>query len=108
MSAERTTSSALRLVCSNCGKIEYFDSWQQAFEEGWDTLERFGYNACDGCPGVSVYFPMLKAQEARAASGGEREALLAEAAKLTLSFDPKGSDNEQWAIWLLFRSGKSS
>src|SRR5258708_5318085 len=78
----------IRLVCGNCGKIERFHSWQEAFDKGWDTVERFGYNACDQCPGVSVYFPMMYAQQAReAADPVERALLLDKAAKATLEHE---------------------
>lgn len=82
----------IRLVCGKCGIIACFRSWEEALDPGWDTIERFGYNACDRCPGVSVYLPMLKAQEARAAREGgrpeEAEVLLAQAAELTTKWSP--------------------
>lgn len=79
----------IRLVCGNCGKEGRFASWEAAFEADWDTVERFGYNACDECPGVSVYFPMMYAQEARGLSDQVKRAeLLAKAADATLAYDP--------------------
>lgn len=56
---------AVRLICGNCGTEAVFESFDDAFQKGWDTVERFGYNACSDCPGVSVYFPMLHTQNAR-------------------------------------------
>lgn len=94
----------IRLVCGNCGKIEYFEdgeieghklnAWDMAYQKGWDTVERFGYNACDRCPGVSVYFPMLQAQEARQYPVGsaQHDGLMEKAAKATLEFDPATVD----------------
>lgn len=87
-------------MCFNCGTIAYFDSWEQAFEEGWDTLDRFGYNACADCPGASVFLPMLSAQQARDTNDSrKREQLLREAGAYTLSFDPAGDGAEGWQDW---------
>lgn len=81
---------SVRLVCGNCGKIATWESWEAAERVGWDTLATFGYNACEECPGVSVYFPMLYAQQARAASDPVvRTALLAKAAEETMRHHPK-------------------
>lgn len=70
--AERTPESRVRLVCGNCGKIRFFTSFEEAFEDGWDSVDRFGYNGCEACPGVSVYFPMMHAQAAREATAAGR------------------------------------
>ena len=76
----------IRLVCGNCGKIERFESWEEAFEKGWDTVERFGYNACSACPGVSVYFPMYYAQMAHQ-EPDKRDEWLEKAAAATTEFE---------------------
>lgn len=83
----------VRLVCGNCGCIEFFDSWDAAFQAGWDTVERFGYTACDKCPGVSVIFPMHFAHQARDRSltDDQRQELLDKAAQATLDYDPNKS-----------------
>jgi hypothetical protein len=79
----------VRLVCGNCAKVVIFDSWDDAFKAGWDTVAEFGYNACEKCPGVSVYFPMLYAQRARqTTNSGERKKLLEKAAESTMAFIP--------------------
>jgi hypothetical protein len=78
----------IRLVCGNCGRIREFETWDSAYQEGWDTVAEFGYNACNECPGVSVYLPMYYAQLARKAKGEKRERLLAIAARLTMEFPP--------------------
>lgn len=84
----------VRLVCGNCGKIETVEAetaqaaFQAFFERGWDTVERFGYNACEQCPGVAVYFPMYFAQEAReVASQEQRAALLERVATETTKYE---------------------
>lgn len=81
----------IRLVCGNCGKIEYFESFQAAENKGWDSIITFGYNACEGCLGTSVYFPMLYARYAKqAATPQERDEWLQKAAEETMRFDPHG------------------
>lgn len=83
----------VRLVCGNCGTIETHESWEAADAAGWDTVAKFGYNACPACPGVSVYFPMLYAQQARVArsEGMLREAfeLFDRAADATMELHPR-------------------
>lgn len=83
----------VRLICGNCGKVEKFESYEAAFMESWDTPDRFGYTACDGCLGVSVLFPALALQEARQLeAAGDHEGAKAkreEAAARTLEFEPK-------------------
>lgn len=93
-------SQAVRLICGNCGKEGRFDSWQAAFDANWDTVERFGYNACDECLGVSVYFPMYYASLAREAkTPQERERLLNQAAVATWMYNmdeaPKKAPREE-------------
>lgn len=79
--------SKVRLICGNCGKEEEFDNWDEPFDKGWDTVRDFGYNACEECPGVSVYFPMMYAQEARATTDPDKKAeLLEKAAEATMKF----------------------
>jgi hypothetical protein len=78
----------LRLVCGNCGKIERFESFEEAHQLGWDTILHFGYNACENCLGVSVYFPMWYAQQARAATNPEeRQELIELAIKATTEYE---------------------
>lgn len=103
-SETRLESSKLKVVCGNCAKKRYFDSWEEAFIVGWDTVDRFGYTACDECLGISVYFPMLLSQEARPLMGKETEAYkirLAEIAELSLVFDVEGYANQAQAyeVW---------
>lgn len=85
------TPPKVRLVCGNCGTIGRFESWEEAFDKGWDTVVRFGYNSCEKCPGVSVYFPMMYAQQARDLTlpEAERKELLDKAARATIAFDPE-------------------
>lgn len=94
--AHRYQMIKLKLVCGNCGRIEHFeadtavDAFEAAFRDGWDALDRFGYNACWECPGVAVYFPQLYAQHARDLDdAAERELLLAKAAADTVKAWPK-------------------
>lgn len=99
MRPEQTSTTRLRAVCFNCGTVAYFDSFDQAFAEGWDTIDRFGYNACNNCPGASVFLPLFAAERARNTSDPQKRAqLLAEAAEFTLSFDP-GGDGAGWEDW---------
>lgn len=83
----------VRLVCGNCGTIETHESWEAADAEGWDTVAKFGYNACPSCPGVSVYLPTLYCQQARLAISQGREdegyALFDRAADATMEFHPR-------------------
>lgn len=85
----------VRLICGNCGKVEKFDSYHEAYMDSWDTPDRFVYTACNQCPGVSVLFPMLALQDAtaleHAGKHDEAEAKRKEAAAHTLTFEPKGS-----------------
>lgn len=41
-------------VCQCCGFKKTFIAESQAFLDGWDTPERFGYTACNLCPGVCI------------------------------------------------------
>lgn len=86
----------VRLVCGNCGHIEKFESYEAAHEQGWDTPDRFVYTACSSCPGVSVYFPMMHLQEARALEQAGRcddaKAKRAEAAAETLKWEKQAAE----------------
>lgn len=87
-------ASKVRLICGNCGRVEKFESYHAAYEQSWDTPDRFGYTACDRCLGVSVMFPALALQEARGYEDmGDHEGAKAkrdEAAAQTLQFEPPG------------------
>lgn len=92
----------LKLVCGNCGTMKFFEAeeagkaFEDAYREGWDTIERFGYNACPRCPGVSVYLPMFYAQEARKQEQpAAREAFLVMAATYTIG-PPEGGE---WPVF---------
>ena len=82
---------AVRLVCGNCAVEAVFESFDDAFQKGWDTVERFGYNSCDECPGVSVYFPMYYCQEAKQYPAGSEmyEELIQKATDATWEFTDK-------------------
>jgi hypothetical protein len=89
-----------RAVCGNCGRIERFSGVDAAFQAGWDTPDRFGYTACSNCPGMSVYFALLRFQEAREArTDEEREAKLQEAYAGTTNWDPAGRGGPGWQEW---------
>lgn len=80
----------VRLICGNCGRVQSFDGgYEQAFNEDWDTPDRFGYTACDKCPGVAVYFPLHWLQIARDSTDEDmRQQALRKAAEYTRDFDP--------------------
>lgn len=89
------TPKNVRLVCGNCARTEYFASFDEASMIGWDSPHQYGYTACDRCPGVSVYFPMLTLQEARAESDPAKyQQLLEKAAAQTLDYDPARRAND--------------
>jgi hypothetical protein len=74
-------AAGIRLVCGCCAHVEEFASYDEAFDTGWDTPDRFGYTACQLCPGVCVYFPLFYASGIRAtADRVKREELQANAA----------------------------
>lgn len=77
------TDLTARLVCGNCATIETHESFAKAETAGWDTVLSFGYTCCPDCLGVSVYFPMYFAQEARGLEGAQREAMILKAAAAT-------------------------
>ncbi len=92
-----------RLVCGNCGRIEVFISQDQAYQEGWDTPATYGYTACDLCPGVSVYFPLMYCAQAKEArSNGDLELaaeLLDKAAEQTMLYCPNtGEAKKQYDV----------
>jgi len=75
---------SVRLVCGSCGKIRFFASFDAALANGWDTVAVLGYNCCPNCPALTVYLPMLYAQQARGAgTEQERDRLLRLAAEAT-------------------------
>lgn len=88
---------SVRLVCGNCGKIETWESWEAAEAAGWDTVATFGYNACEECPGASVYFPMYYASQARSSEDPEIKAKYLEmAAAETMKRHPRFPPSESF------------
>jgi len=50
--------AAVLLKCQCCGIEKEFSSESDAFDVGWDVPSRFGYTACDLCPGICIFLGM--------------------------------------------------
>lgn len=57
----------MKFKCEVCKKEQYFNSEEEAFQEGWDTPANFshGHITCCDCPSAPLVMNDIKNQKAQ-------------------------------------------